>query len=159
MAALGPDERVFRTHVRRGTFLSGEDRGRWRLVSIDWPHAIICVSAAPRPGGPDEYPFRFELSNYPQSAPTAQLWDLERDSPLDTGRWPGGTSHVPLAFNPNWNVHAIYLPFDRQAIGGHDAWRTQHPHLIWSPDRDITLYLRKLHELLDSPDYTGHRSL
>lgn len=155
---MGPDERVFRAHVGRGAFLSGEDRGRWRLVSIDWPHAVICVSAAPRDGGPEEYAFRFGLSDYPQSPPTAHPWDLESDSPLDTGRWPGGTSHVSRAFNPLWNPRAIYVPFDRQAIAGHDAWRTQHPHLIWSPDRDITLYLRTLYELLNSSDYTGPRS-
>lgn len=158
MVAVGPDERVFRAHVARGVFLSGEDRGRWRLVSIDWPHADICVSASPRPGGPAEYAFRFDLGNYPQSPPTAQPWDLESGVPLNAGRWPGGTSHVQRAFNPDWNAQAIYLPFDRQAIAGHDAWRTQHPHLIWSPDRDLTLYLRTLHELLNSPDYTGPRS-
>ena len=158
MAAMGPDERVFRAHVKRGVFKSGEARGRWRLASIDWPHATVCVSAASRDAGPEEYAFRFELSDYPQTAPTAQPWDLEKGAPLDTGRWPAGTSHVSRAFNPAWNAQAIYLPFDRQAILGHDAWRTQHPHLIWSPDKDITLYLRNLHELLTSKDYTGPRS-
>lgn len=158
MAAAGPDEQVFRAHVERGAFKSGEDRGRWRLVSIDWLHAIVCVSAAPRDGGPEEYAFRFEINDYPQTAPTAQPWDLEMDAPLDSGRWPGGTSHVSRAFNPDWNRQAIYLPFDRQAILGHDAWRTQHSHLIWSSDKDITLYLRSLHELLTSQDYTGLRS-
>lgn len=158
MAATGPDERVFRAHVERGPFLSGEDRGRWRLVSVDWPYAVVCVSAARRERGPEEYAFRFELSDYPQSPPTAQPWDLEREVPLDPGRWPTGASHVARAFNPNWNAQALYLPFDRQAILGHDMWRTQHPHLIWSSDKDITLYLRTLHELLNSPDYAGARS-
>lgn len=155
---MGPDERVFRTHIERGSFQSGEARRRWRLVSVDWPHAVICVSAAPRDGGPEEYAFRFDLSDYPQSSPTAQPWDLELNSPLDTERWPTGASHVQRAFNPAWNARAIYLPCDRRAIAGHDAWRMQHPQMIWSSDNDITLYLRILHELLNSSDYTGPRS-
>ncbi len=157
MATMGPDERVFRAHLERGPFQSGVARGRWWLVSIDWQHALIAVSAAPREGGPDEYVFRFELNDYPQSAPTAQPWDLERGVPLERGRWPTGRSRVPLAFNPNWNYQALYLPCDRLAIPGHEPWRTQHPSMVWSPAGDITQYLRIVHELLNSKDYTGPR--
>jgi hypothetical protein len=154
-----PDERTFHAHLEAGAFLRGAARGRWRLVSVAWPHAVIAVSAAPRTGSPPEYGCRFELTNYPQAPPTAQPWDLARNTPLDPGRWPTGKSRLAGAFNPGWNASALYLPCDRNAITGHDPWRTQHPSMIWSPAGDITQYLRILHELLNSGDYTGARDV
>ena len=154
----GIDERVFRAHVRAGPFQSGVDRGRWRLISIGWPYAIIGLSAAPRPGAPDEYALRFNLAGYPQSAPTARPWDVEQDAPLPTARWPHGRSRVPQAFRPDWQGgSALYLPCDRVSFQGHDAWRSQHPHMLWKPTGDITQYLQIIYELLTSSDYSGIR--
>ena len=51
----------------------------------------------------------------------------------------------------------LYLPCDREALHGHDAWRTQHPGIIWDASSDITLYLRVLYDLLHWRDYTGTR--
>lgn len=154
-----PDERTFRAHIKAGAFLRGQARGRWRLIKVDWPHAVIAVSAAPRVGSPEEYGFRFELTNYPQSPPTAQPWDIEHERPLETTRWPTGRSRLAGAFNPAWNVQALYLPCDRLAIAGHDAWAVQHPSMIWQSTGDITQYLRIIHELLNSGDYTGARDV
>jgi len=152
-------ETVLRAHLDAGPFLSGVDRGRWRLLVMTWPHAIIAVSAAERPGAPCEYAFRFECTGYPQTPPTAQPWSESADAPLPPDRWPGGRSRVPLAFNPGWKSgQCLYLPCDRHAIEGHDPWRTQHPSLIWSPQRDITQYLQVIYELLNSSDYSGLRS-
>jgi hypothetical protein len=158
-AAQTPDERAFRHDVAAGAFRRGAVRGRWRLVTITWPHAVIAVSAAERAGSPSEYGFRFELTNYPQSPPTAAPWDLERDLTLAPTRWPTGRSRLVAAFNPGWNAAAIYIPCDRLAIQGHDAWHTQHPSMIWQPTGDITQYLSVLYELLNSGDYTGARDV
>ena len=155
---MGADERVFRAHLAAGPFQSGVDRGRWRLLSLAWPHAVIAVRAAERPGGPAEYALRFELTNYPQTPPTAQPWDPERNAPLEPARWPGGRSRIPPAFNPGWKGgQCLYLPCDRLSIEGHDGWRSQHPSMIWSPAGDITQYLRIVHDLLTSSDYSGPR--
>jgi hypothetical protein len=155
---MDPDERVFRMHIERGPFQSGMDRQRWRLLSIDWPYVLIGICAATRAGGPTEYMLRFECSNYPHLAPTAQLWDPDRGIPLDPSRWPTGRFRVPLAFNPAWkNGQCLYLPCDRLSFEGHEGWRMQHPSMIWSPASDITLYLRIVHDLLNSNDYTGTR--
>jgi hypothetical protein len=157
-APIGPDERVFRAHLDAGPFQSGVDRGRWRLFSIAWPHAVIVIRAAERPGGPAEYALRFECTNYPQSPPTAQPWDAERGAPLEPARWPGGRTRVPLAFNPGWKGgQCLYLPCDRLSIEGHDGWRSQHPAMIWSPAGDLTQYLRIVYDLLNSSDYSGPR--
>ena len=153
-----PDERVFLDHVGRGAFQSGVARGCWRLISVDWPHALIAVAAAPRPNGPKEYALRFELTNYPQTAPTARPWDAESNNPLADGKRPHGRSRVPMAFRTDWKGGiALYIPCDRQAIEGHDGWRNQHPSMIWDPSKNITLYLKVVHELLNSSDYTGLR--
>ncbi len=155
---MGVDEQVFRAHLEAGSFQSGFDRGRWRLLSISWPHSVIAVQAAERDGGPPEYALRFEGTNYPQSPPTAQPWDADGDVPLPPERWPGGKTRVPLAFNPGWRGgQCLYLPCDRLSIEGHDPWRTQHPSMIWTPASDITLYLRIVHDLLNSSDYSGPR--
>jgi hypothetical protein len=154
-----PDERTFRQHLEGGAYLRGAARGRWRLLRLAWPHAVIAISAAAREGSPSEYGFRFELTNYPQAAPTAQPWDLEHDRPLDPTRWPTGRSRVAGAFAPHWNPQALYIPCDRLAIQGHEPWVTQHPSMIWRPTGDITQYLLVAHELLNSGDYTGARDI
>lgn len=93
-AEMRPEERVFRDHIEQGSFQSGVDRGRWRFISIEWPYSVIAVSAAERPKGPREYGFRFELSDYPQTPPTAQPWDVEKRRPLSLA---GGLLGAPAS--------------------------------------------------------------
>jgi hypothetical protein len=155
---ISVDERVFRYHVGAGAFQSGVDRGRWRLIRIAWPYAVISVAAAERPGAPDSYSFRFQLDNYPSSAPVARCWETERDAPLECTQRPWGTGRVQIAFRTDFKGDTcLYLPCDRLALEGHDGWRTQHPSMVWTPSSDITLYLRILNDLLHSRDYTGVR--
>jgi hypothetical protein len=157
--AMRPDERVLCSHLAQGAFRSGQARGRWRLVSVVWPHVFIAVTAAERPSSPPEYLFRFDCTNYPADPTNACPWDETTNSPLSKGNWPGGTERVAYAFNPDWqNGTALYLPCDRVSIQGHDAWRTQHPHLLWTPDKTICFYLGVIYDLLHSPHYTGMRS-
>lgn len=154
--AMTIDEQVFRSHIELGPFQSGVARGHWRLVSINWPVVIIAISAASRPNAPDEYVLRFDLTNYPKAPPTALPWNVEKNCRLDTRDRPSGKIRVSKAFRTDWkNGDALYLPCDRLAIDGHDGWKNKHPEMIWNPDRDITQYLRIVHELLTSRDYTG----
>jgi hypothetical protein len=147
-------ESVFRSHLSMGPFQSGVERKRWRIVDdIDWPHAIIAVSASPRERGPSEFIIRFDVTNYPQDAPTADLWDIEKGSKLDASKRPQGERRVALAFRADRN--SLYLPCDRQEISGHQDWRDLHPSMLWSPEGDITQYLRIVYDLLNCCDYTG----
>lgn len=153
-----PDESTFLAHLEEGNFQSGIDRGRWRLVSTKWPHAVIVVNAAERDGAPSEYAFRFELSNYPSQSPTAQPWNVAGDSALPLAKWPGGVNRVANAFNGYKEGTCLYLPCDRNALDtGHAAWRNLHPEMIWTASSDITHYLRIIHDLLQSRDYRGLR--
>jgi hypothetical protein len=157
MTAVGPDEKILRSHLEQGAFQSGVDRGRWRLVSIDWPIVVIAVAAAERAGAPNEFVFQFDLSNYPTQAPNARPWDLDANAGLPMPKWPTGLNRVQYAFSGHKNGTCLYLPCDREALQGHDQWRTQHPDMIWSPSSDITFYLRIIHDLLHSKDYQGIR--
>lgn len=153
-----PDEQVFWSHINSGPFQSGVDRGWWRLISVTWPAALIGVAAAPRSNSLDEYVFRFDLNNYPQSAPTAVPWDVDRDTVLERGKWPGGRTRLKEIFRSDFitgGSHHLYVPCDRSAISHHPEWKGIYPHLFWKSSSDITLYLGFVHGLLNSVDYTG----
>lgn len=157
--AVKPDERALRADLDAGAFQLGVCVGRWRAGAIDWPFVQIAVVAAERAGAPTEYWFRFDCTNYPQQGPTARPWDAAVNAALPTNRWPAGRSLVPSVFRPDWqNGTALYLPCDRVSAAGHENWRTEHASYSWSPAEGIVLYLRKLHELLNSSDYTGVRN-
>ena len=154
-AVLAP-ERLFRDDIVGGDFAAGEDRGYWRLRSLSWPIALIDIAAAARENGPDAYTLRFDLTGYPE-APTAQLWDARAGAPLAVPEWPGGGERTLRAFNPAWNPTALYVPVDRLALLGHDAWRDIPGSHVWDSAGDITQYVRLVHELLNEDGYTGVR--
>jgi hypothetical protein len=150
---MAPDEKALRSDVESGRFLAGEARGRWRLISIEWPCAQIGVTAKDE----QEFVLRFDCAGYPQNPPTARLWDTARNVPLPLGGWPKGGGRVAAVFNPNWKSGvALYLPCDRTAIEGHDNWRHEHPAKIWNPAKGIAQYVEIVHELLQSRDYFAH---
>lgn len=142
---MKPDERAFREHLNLGRFLAGVDAAMWRLVSLDWPNAMIAVAAA---GGVSEVGLRFTLDGYPHMLPTAAPWDLDQDRPLDPSRWPQGRRASKI-FNPGWNAGALYFPMDRMALLGHEAWLTQFPGAAWDPRGGITQYLLLIYTVLN----------
>ena len=146
-----PDEWAFRADVAKANFRLGQLEGRWRLVAITWPFALIGVTA--KDG--QEYILRFKCSGYPQSLPTAVPWDPEKNTILAFDKWPkSGGGRVGAVFNSGWKGGtALYLPCDREAFAGHDHWRTQMPSKIWRPPEGIIQYLELVHELLNSKDY------
>lgn len=152
---MTPDERTFRAHTAGGPFRAGVEDGRWWLIEIAWPIAFIGVRAAHRSGSPDAFVLRFDVTNYPASAPTAAPWDLITGGVMAAERRPNG-DRVGKAFNAGWNGgQALYIPCDRLAFAGHEGWADQHGQWIWGPDKDITLYLRLVSELLADEDYLG----
>lgn len=149
---MAPDEKALWNDLESGRFLAGEARKRWRLVSVQWPAVQIGIRA--RDGY--EFVLRFDCSGYPQNAPTARLWNAEREAPLEVALWPKGGGRIAAVFNPNWmSGIALYLPCDRTAIEGHDNWRNEHPAKIWNSEKGITQYVEIVHELLQSRDYAA----
>ena len=147
-----PDERAFHADLERAPFILGVTEGRWELLSVTGTIAIIAVRA--KDGR--SYAFQFDVRGYPQTPPTARLWDPEKNAPLAFAKWPrsrvGG--RLGAVFRQDWkNGTALYLPCDRCSIEGHDAWRTQMPSKIWRPTVGIVHYLEQVHELLHCADY------
>ena len=147
-----PDERALRADLGKGPFLAGAAALRWRVERVQWPKVHVAVHA--RDG--QWFSLRFDCTGYPATLPTAGPWDEQRDVPLPFERWPksrGG--RVGAVFNPGWKDGiALYLPCDREAMPGHDVWRTTTPALLWRPADGIVQYLEIAHELLNSGDYT-----
>jgi hypothetical protein len=156
LAEMSPAERLAREHLAGARFRSGVDAGHWRVVEeLHWPHVVIAVRAAQRPGGPAEFALRFDLTDYPTRAPTAMPWDVQAGVKLAPEKRPKG-DRVGLAFRVNWEGgKALYVPYDRVALESHSPWRTQYPRLVWDPTKKITFYLIKVHELLNDEDYQG----
>jgi hypothetical protein len=153
-----PDELVVRAHLKGAAFQMGVADGRWRLNSLAWPHALVTVTSAPRSNAPDEFSFRFELTGYPEAAPTACIWDVDSGVPLSGSFRPKGAGgQILQLFREDWKEgSALYAPFDRVAIDDHGtAWADQWPMSKWTGERDLSFVLRHIHDELNSVGYVG----
>lgn len=156
-ATVGPDERALREHLRSARFQAGVDGGRWRLMSLTWPFAVITVTAAPRDRAPGEYALRFDLTGYPHRI-TAAPWDANADGLLPPERRPTG-ERVGHVFRTDWNEgRVLYAPWDQTALEGHGDWPSRYPKYAWNPQRDLTFYLANVFEVLNNDDYLGLRA-
>lgn len=127
-------------------FESGVSAGLWRVASLRWPVLVVAITA----GDGNKLGMRLVVDRYPGAAPAGQPWDLERDVPLPTSRWPTGGS-APQVFRLDWsvqNANAPYMACDRTGLATHSHWATDHPGRAWHPARTITFYLLEIsHEL------------
>jgi hypothetical protein len=154
-----PDRVLLEQDLAAPEFRRGEIEGRWRRVSLNWPHVILAISAPERPASPSEFGFRFECSGYRERPATAQPWDLEANNPLPAARWPTGPAIVASVFRPDWKQgQCLYLPCDRMSIEGHDNWRSAYPSRLWQPARGLICYLEQIYEFFHQSDYSGIRS-
>jgi hypothetical protein len=147
-----PDHRAFSASLKLPVFRMGAADGRWNMISVEWPIALIEVTASV-----GTYVLRFELSGYPAQPPTAQLWDVDAKARLGDACWPGSKGgRVREVFRRDWqNGTALYLPCDRITIATHPGWVTQMPAKLWRPDGSIVQYLEAVYELLNSADFTS----
>jgi hypothetical protein len=156
---MSPDLQLFHKHVEEAEFQIGIDKDMWGLADNNpqhptWPYIIIWIKAAVKPNAPDKYYFRFELSGYSASAPTACPWDINTNQRLPDHLWPRGNKFVSTVFKLG-NQPALYAPCDRMAMPGHGDWQTKHPDLWWKPTFKIDKYLHYVHGLLNSTDYVN----
>lgn len=150
-----PDRRAFEADTAVPGFLAGVHRGDWKIDSLDWPVVKMTVSAAARDGAPDSVTLRCDLTNYPIDAPTATPWDPATDTPLSASRRPKG-ERVGMVFRADWEQgRALYAPYDRVALAGHPSWITEHPWYAWTGTQDLTWWVQRIWDLLNSDDYEG----
>ena len=156
---MSPDEAVFRDHIEDAPFQAGVDISKWGFhggtAEIIWPHPIFWVGADADLISGGRVFLRFTTDGYPQAAPTACPWDIERNSRLDPALWPTGPGSVAKVFNPNWNNGvALYAPCDRLAMSGHESWKTQFPSVWWGQSSTIVVYLEFVHSCLNRRKYS-----
>lgn len=148
-----PDERALENDLQKPGFRLGTFEGKWRIGNFAWPFVFIGIRACDGL----EYFLRFNCSDYPNSPPTARLWNFGDNSPLSTDRWPSSSGgRLNAIFRADWkNGAALYLPCDRESIVGHENWRSEMPSKIWRPAEGIVQYLEIVYELLHSADYAS----
>jgi hypothetical protein len=155
---VSPDEAIFRAHLNGAPFQSGVDAGRWAPhadpPAIVWPHPFFWVQADEDLIAAGRVFLRFTVDGYPQNAPTACPWDVEKHCRLDPSAWPKGPGNVTKVFNPGWNNGiALYAPCDRLAMPGHESWKMQFPNTWWEPAFTIAVYLEFVHSCLNRRKY------
>jgi hypothetical protein len=159
MVVVAPlDQQALEQHINRPEYRLAKYERRWEILSVKWPNVLVRIYAEYRNGAPGYFDFKFDCAGYPNMAPTAIPWDCSIDQPLAFARWPKGRTQIPSIFNPGWNNgRALYLPCDRLAIAGHPDWPTRYAHWLWKVGGGLSQYVRIIHGLLNSPDYTGLR--
>ena len=158
-----PDARTFESDVRSARFRNAVVNGWWDLANPDtagtvWPARVLWISAAGRPGAPDRFFLKIDLTGYRANAPTGTFWDPSAQSMLAVSKRPKGRpgSRVAKVFRTDWeDGRAFYHPYDRVAACGHPNWGRKYPHLVWSADCTIVDYLLQFRALLNSGDYVG----
>lgn len=153
---MAPDERAVRKHLDGAVFQAGVTTGRWRLMSFEWPNVTIAVRAAPRVGAPDEFVIRFEVTGYPNIAPTGDIWDLAAGTLLSAARRPKGDAIGMIFRTDGWNGGAgMYAPWDRVGLQAHPDWAQVYPRSAWLASRTLTFVLEQVSERLMADDYLG----
>ena len=149
---MTPDRAQLERDLAAAPFLEGAARGRWRLVTITWPHAIFGISA--KDGR--EFLLRLECMGYPAQPPTGGLWDNAAGTILGPNGWPRGGDVFTSVFRRDWHAGAaLYFPLDRLSRQGHPDWTSSHPHLDWKPALGVVQYLSEIHRHLNSRGYHG----
>jgi hypothetical protein len=140
--------RRLESDLRAAPIQVGVARGQWDIVRADFPVVVIRVSAAEVTYAPGWLWLRFDLTGYPDDAPTACPWDPTTETKLGAKR-PGGR-RATYVFRANWeNGEAVYIPCDRRAWLNHEAqWSEPHKDLLWEPAVGIVKYLTVVHTIL-----------
>lgn len=149
---MTPDRAHLERDLAAPLFAEGAARGRWRLITVAWPHAIFGITAKDQ----REFVLRLECSGYPAEPPTGGLWDLTTGTILAPGLWPRGDLVFSGTFRWDWHGGAaMYFPLDRLSRMGHGDWASTHPHMVWKPERGIVQYISEMHRYLNSRGYHG----
>jgi hypothetical protein len=145
MLPVSLNETIFRKHLQRSRFQAGIDRRLWRLVSIDWPHAIIALRVE-RKDSLTEQCVRFRLNSYPAAAPTIELWDEEHKRVIPCWEWPAWFAEFIISVYPEL-VTLDPLPYTTEVLDfslSIAERRRQNGNTIWNPAADITQCLAPL---------------
>lgn len=80
-------ERLLRQHFQCESFVTGVERGFWRLVTLSWPSALFAIGEVFSTADP-EVAVKLYLEQYPIGAPTLELFDLSTNMKIAARSWP-----------------------------------------------------------------------
>ncbi len=151
---MKPDQSLFMAHLEEAPFQSGVDAGRWGVVGkaeeISWPHPIIWIAGNKSVVSGSKIYLRFTVDSYPETAPTACPWDVQKNARLELSHWPKVTGKLARVFRIDWNgVVALYAPCDTVAMPGHEIWKQQFPKSWWQSSFTIEKCLSFVHLCLN----------
>ncbi len=158
---MEPSQRILLAHLQAPEFHAGAAGGWWGYVADDrvpWPHVLLWIAAPERPGAPDRFHARLDVTGYPGEAPTGNLVEPVSWEPLDPARRPKGSAESRFArvMRTDWEGgRAFYHPFDRVAAKSHPDWPTTMPRKQWTATHTITRWLEEFHALFQSEEYVG----
>lgn len=147
---MAPDESALRMDLAGTRYRVNEFRGKWKLVSLEFPIAMFRVRGAAKPGCPPWLLLRLDCAGYRGVAPTGQLWNGPLNAELESTLRPHSANGIITAFQ-EWGK-CLYHPIDRLA---RHHWAGQHNDLAWSKDKDITSYLEVVYDLLHDSQYVS----
>ncbi len=151
---MGPDRRAVERHLQSARFLVGLARKWWRVLDFGFPELTMGVAHCTAEGVRGESAFRFELTNYPVSAPWVRIWDAANDCILSANSRPSWDARTREAFkvwSSGQGIESVYRPWDRYGLA-HNNWATHHPALAWNSSRELSFALEDLHAILNSAD-------
>ncbi len=158
---MEPAQRVLMSHLQAPEFLSGAAEGWWGHVAdarVTWPQVLLWIATPARPGAPDRFFFRLDLTGYPGDAPTGTFVDRKAWEPLELAHRPKGLegSRFAKVVRTDWESgRAFYHPFDRVAAKSHPDWATTMPRKQWTAAHTIARWLEEFHALFESEEYVG----
>jgi len=151
---MSPDLKAFVTDSNNADFQIGIDEGKWGIEDFDpqfpyWPTVFIWIQSAVKENGQGKYYFKFDLTDYPEKAPTACFWNITENKVLPFELRPTGNEFVKAAFHSTfYGGNCLYIPCDRNAIVNHPDWPVKYPSLCWRSTFTIVHYLNYVHFLL-----------
>jgi len=149
--AIAPDRRSFERDAKQPCFLAGVARGSWKIINIHWPTVDLEVRAQDLPAH-DALTLRCDFAGYPAQPPTATPGDPVAATPLAPAARPA-SGPAASVFRSDWNGGtALYAPYDRVALSTHADWQRRYPRYAWTPDRDVTWYVQRIWDLLNTLD-------
>src|SRR5579871_5186321 len=137
---MSGDHATLLRHLRRTSFLAGIEEGRWRALSLSFPHLDVRVWGIGLIDRTHTMDFRLECRGFPAVGPFIERWDVEhgnRPPPPDARTAAPSVVDALKEWKDPHSYGGIYRPWQRGAAA-HNNWANLRPDLAWHPKRDLT---------------------
>lgn len=151
---FAPARRTLEAQLASPRVLCGEDKGRWLILKLDWPHLYVRVNGRDAVSGRTfTHDFHLECEGYPDPGPFVERWAFADDAsfgskpPSPAAGSPGFIDALKEWSCPGHSSSGIYRAWQRLAAS-HNDWAKKRPDEAWHRGRDISFILEQLYALL-----------